>query len=95
MTPLPSHKSVNKISLGCADFTAMAEQELSAFFTAVTRLFGSKQAELSAEDWLREFLAIEALPASPREWHALTARVSVHLATRVTASHVLNNLINA
>ena len=32
----------------------MAERELSAFFRAVTKLFGLEQAEMSAEDWLIE-----------------------------------------
>jgi hypothetical protein len=32
----------------------MAERELFAFVTAVAELFGSDQAEISAEDWLRE-----------------------------------------
>jgi len=48
------------------DFVAMAERELSAFFDAVTQLFGSEQAELSADDWLREFIEIDGLPASFR-----------------------------
>ena len=46
----------------------MAERELSAFFNAITELFGSEQAELSAEDWLHELIEIDGLPASTREW---------------------------
>ena len=39
----------------CADLITMAERELAAFFfSAVTELFGSNQAGLSAEDWLHE-----------------------------------------
>jgi len=46
----------------------MAEHELSAFFGAVTELFGSEQAALSAEDWLHALINIDGLPASTREW---------------------------
>jgi hypothetical protein len=45
----------------------MAERELSAFVNAVTQLFGSEQAELSAEDWLQELIEIDGLPFSTRE----------------------------
>jgi alkylhydroperoxidase/carboxymuconolactone decarboxylase family protein YurZ len=65
---------------------AMAEQELSAFFNAVTQLFGSEQAELAAEDWLREVIEIDGLPASTREWRLITAKASTRLARRVNAS---------
>ena len=51
----------------------MAERELSAFFGAVTRLFGSEQAELAAEDWLHELIEIDGRPASAREWRLITA----------------------
>ena len=64
----------------------MAERELSAFFDAVTQSFGSEQAELSAEDWLRELIEIDALPASAREWRLITAKASTRLASRVSAS---------
>jgi hypothetical protein len=64
----------------------MAERELSAFFDAVTELFGLEQAELSAEDWLQELIGIDGLPASAREWRLITARVSARLASRVNAS---------
>ena len=57
----------------------MAERELSAFFTAVSQLFGSEQAELSAEDWLHELIEIDGLPASTREWRLITAKVSTRL----------------
>jgi len=55
-------------NLDCADFMTMAERELAAFFSAVTELFGSEQAEHSAEDWLRELIEIDRLPASTSEW---------------------------
>ena len=62
---------------------AMAERELSAFFTAVTELFGSEQAEASVEDWLRELIAGNDLPASTRAWRTLTVSAAARLARRV------------
>jgi hypothetical protein len=64
----------------------MAEQELSAFFNAITQLFGSEQAKLSAQDWLQELIKTDALPSSTREWRLLTAKASTRLASRVSAS---------
>ena len=66
--------------------TRLAEREFSAFFRAVTKLFGSEQAEISAEDWLQELIEIDALPASTRDWRLITAKVSTRLASRVNAS---------
>jgi hypothetical protein len=70
----------------CPELATMAERELSAFFNAITQLFGSEQAELSAEDWLRELIEIDALPASAREWRVISAKASTRLAGRVSAS---------
>jgi len=77
--------SINSNS-GCADLMTMAERELSAFFNAVTQLFGSEQAELSAEDWLQELIEIDDLPTSVPKWRSITAKVSTRLASRVRAS---------
>src|ERR1700687_1267351 len=44
--------TVDVSDLPSVDQLRMAERELSAFFTAVEILFGSKQAKLSTEDWL-------------------------------------------
>jgi hypothetical protein len=59
----------------------MAERQLSAFFNAITQLFGSEQAELSAQNWLYELIEIDGLPPSTRETKVLTG-----LASRVCAS---------
>jgi hypothetical protein len=72
----------------CPDLTTMAERELSAFFNAITQLFGPEQANLSAEDWLRELIEVDRLPASTREWRLLTAKASTGLASRVSTSSV-------
>lgn len=69
----------------CAEHITLAERELSAFFQAVTELFGSEQAALSAEDWLQEVMATDGLPSSAREWRLITDKVSARLASRVNA----------
>jgi len=73
----------------------LADRELSAFFNAVTQLFGPEQAELSAENWLQELIEIDGLPTSAREWRSITTKVSTRLARRVNASSVLAELTNA
>lgn len=70
----------------CADLVTLAEQEFAAFFGAVTKLFGSDHARVSAEDWLHELLAVNVLPASAREWRLLTVKVVTRLARRVKAT---------
>lgn len=95
MNALAPFKSPPSSNPHCPDFIAMAEQELSAFFNAVTQLFGPEQAEISAEDWLRELIALDGLPASTREWRLITARVSSQLANRVPASSLSTEFTNA
>jgi len=80
---------------GCAEFMTLAERELSAFFHAVVQLFGPQQAQLSAEDWLRELTGIASLPASTREWRLISLRVLTRLAARVNASALSTELIHA
>ena len=86
MNALAGYKPSKNFNFPCADDMTMAERELSAFFNAVTQLFGSEQAELSAEDWLHELIEIDALPTSAREWRSITAKVLTRLASRVSAS---------
>ena len=90
--PSNSYKSSRPSNPGCADLMTMAERELSAFFGAVTQLFGSEQAERSAEDWLQELIEIDGLPTSVREWRLITAKVSTRLASRVRPSSLSNEL---
>jgi len=73
----------------------MAELELSAFFNAITQLFGSEQAKLSADHWLHELIEIDALPASSHEWRLITAKATARLASRVNASFLSTEFINA
>jgi hypothetical protein len=86
MNPFSLSKGSEDAELDCADFVTMAELELSAFFRAVTELFGSDQAEISAEDWLHELIESDGLPSSIREWHGMSAKASGRLAGRVGAS---------
>jgi len=89
MSTLARYKASKNFSSHCADFATLAERELAAFFHAVTELFGSEQAKMSAEDWLQELIEIDALPASPREWTLITARVSSRLARRLSSASQL------
>ena len=74
------------------DYATTAERELSAFFRAVTKLFGPEQAEMSAEDWLDELSERNSLPSSIREWREITARASSRLASRVNVSSLLTEV---
>jgi hypothetical protein len=95
MNPLARYETSENFDPPCHDLATMAERELSAFFNAITQLFGSEQAKLSAEDWLQELLEIDGLPASAREWRLITANVSTRLASRVSASYLSTEFTNA
>ena len=86
MNLLARHKPSTTSNHPCADLMTMAERELSALFNAVTQLFGSEQADLSADDWLHELIEIDSLPTSSREWRLITARVLTRLPGGVNAS---------
>ena len=72
----------------CGDLMILAERELAAFSRAVTELFGSEEAAVSAEEWLRELTAMHDLPTSIRQLRSLTVKVAARLAKRVNASGV-------
>ena len=95
MNPLARYKLSRNSNPSCGDLMTMAERELSAFFNAVTQLFGSEQAELSAEDWLQEIIEIDDLPTSAREWRLITARASIRLANEMNASSLSTEFTNA
>lgn len=65
----------------CGDLLTMAERELSAFFRAVTELFGAEQAQVSAEDWIHELEATSDLPSSASQWRRFTVNVLARLAS--------------
>ncbi len=88
--PVPVHEQKNDQSPNCADLITMAERELGAFFTAVTELFGSEQARLSAKDWLDELELMDSLPGSAsRDWLRVTLAASARLASRLTAGRTI------
>jgi hypothetical protein len=89
MNSIARYKPLKNSNHPCPDLMTMAERELSAFFNAITQLFGLEQARLSAEDWLRELNEIDVLPASVREWRLITAKASTRLANRVSTSSLL------
>jgi hypothetical protein len=95
MDPLTRYKPSKNSSPRCADLMTMAERELSAFFNAVSQLFGPEQAELSAEDWLHELIEIDGLPTSAREWRLITAKVSTRLPSGVKATPLSTEFTNA
>jgi hypothetical protein len=95
MNPVARYKPSTNFNPDCTDLMTMAQRELSAFFNAVTELFGSEQAQLSAEDWLHELIRIDGLPTSAREWRLITANVSTRLPSGVNASSLLTPLTNA
>jgi hypothetical protein len=86
MNPLSAYPLPNNFNPRCGDLMPMAERELSAFFNAVSHLFGAEQAALSAEDWLHEVIENERLPTSTREWRSISTKVSTRIAGRVNAS---------
>ena len=95
MNPRIRFKQSTDSNLDCAELMTMAERELSSFFNAVTQLFGSDQAELSAEDWLRELVEIDGLPTSAREWRLITAKASTRLSRGVNALSLSTEFTNA
>jgi hypothetical protein len=77
----------NNHSLSDAGLMATAERELAAFFNAVTELFGSEEARVSAEDWLQELEALDSLSQlTSRDWRDVTVAASERLASRLDAS---------
>jgi hypothetical protein len=95
MNPLAPYKPSKNSDPACAGLMSMAERELSAFFNAVTSLFGLEQAKLAAEDWLQELIESDGLPASAPEWRMVTAKVSTRLASRVNPSFLSTELTAA
>lgn len=80
----PEESSVNPT---CEEQVLLAERELSAFITAVTRLFGPDQARLSADDWLDEFESMDSSSRpTGRDWRAVTIAASAKLANRLAVT---------
>ena len=72
----------------CDALLALAEREFVAFTKAVTELFGTEEARLSAEDWLSEVATRNCLPGpTSREWRLVTAAALARLTIRTAAAH--------
>jgi len=82
MNQLTPKQSLQDHNPTCSELLGMADHELGAFFGAVAELFGSEQAELSAEDWLGEVLATETLPSATCDWRLITFSAATRLASR-------------
>lgn len=95
MNPAICFGSSQQFNSRSAGVMKSAEQELAAFFNAVKQLFGREQAELSAEDWLRELAEIDGLSPSTRDWHSITVRASARLASRVDVSSLSTEFTKA
>jgi hypothetical protein len=66
------------------DQSQLAERELASFIAAVTELFGSEQAKLSAEAWLDEFELSDTPPVVMSQyWRNITIKASTRLVSRV------------
>jgi hypothetical protein len=79
--------TVSASDLPIVDQLRMAERELSAFFTAVEILFGSKQAKLSTEDWLNATEQVLGRnQPTQRDWRAVTIVASSRLAHRLVVA---------
>ena len=73
-----------------AEFMMTAEKELVAFYEAVFRRYGLKEARKAAQDWIEELETMEwpadwALP----NWHQVTIAAADCLALRLI-DHVLS-----
>lgn len=68
-------------------FVVLAEKELSAFISAVDKLFGAEQARESALDWIEE-LELMDWPSgeSSPDWRRATLRASARLGTLMSRS---------
>jgi hypothetical protein len=70
----------------CKEQMQMAEREFSAFISAVKKLHGPEQAQLSAVDWLDESELMDSQPGcTSRGWRAVTIAASARLANRLNA----------
>jgi hypothetical protein len=70
-----------------AEFMATAENELAAFYEAVFRQYGLKEARKAARDWIEELQTMDwpadwALP----NWHHVTIAAADCLALRIIDS---------
>ena len=67
----------------------MAQRELGAFLRAVSDLYGSDVAAISADDWLDELKLLDSVPEpKPGDWRLVTVAAAIRLAARVNKQGV-------
>ena len=66
-----------------ADQMAIAERQLGAFIAAITALFGSEHATVSADNWIEEFVLVDNLPSSALDWRKIAIAASVRFTSRL------------
>ena len=76
---------MNQVADSQAKLIAIAERELSAFFSAVAGSFGSEEATLAAKDWLQQLEGMKPLPDSPRQLRLLSISAAAKLAKRANS----------
>ena len=76
----------------CEEQMLLGERELFSFLAAVTELYGSGEARISAEDWLEESDRIDVpLLSARRDWRAVSIAASARLAGRIDAALLHRN----
>ena len=93
MNESPNHGTINSLSFDhepANDLDGLlttAERELAALFTAVTELFGSEQARLTAEEWVEEVESLDSLAGlTSSDWRQVTVAVLARRARLLDAS---------
>jgi hypothetical protein len=70
-----------------ADLLSTAEKELSAFYTAVRRRYGSKEARRAAYDWIEEMETMDwSLEGAVPNWRHVSIVAAECLSSRVLES---------
>ena len=75
---------MNQAADSRAKLIAIAERELSAFFSAVAGSFGVQEATLAAKDWLQQLEAMKTVPDSG-QLRFLSISAAAKLAKRVNS----------
>jgi hypothetical protein len=67
----------------CAELMSLAERELNSFVVAITDMFGSEEAFVSAEEWLQELSSTRLrCPPAKHALRLITISASIRLADR-------------
>jgi hypothetical protein len=78
---------VERCSQLAGSLLILAERELSAFFSAVDKLFGAEQAHKSALDWIEELELMDWPSGEPApDWRRATLNASARLCTLMSVN---------